>query len=208
VKKAIYIPMVAGLLKKIRNSSELQSITAQIVFENDQFEYRLGDDEKFHHVPLIKGPRGKPIAAYSIAKTKDGGIYRELMLAEEIEVTRNFSKAKDNGPWAGPFFLEMWKKTVLRRLSKRLPMSTDLNDRYDVDDQTTDVTPPGTQSEAVRQLRKSLVDYCQRNGGGSPHGILRDLVGHDSFDDLTDQEAERAHRDFESRYLGVEATMD
>ena len=39
-----YMPMIGGILKKLRNSGELASISAQVVFENDQFDYHLGDD--------------------------------------------------------------------------------------------------------------------------------------------------------------------
>ena len=42
-----YMPMVGGILKKIRNSGELASIAAHVVYENDQFDYALGDFENF-----------------------------------------------------------------------------------------------------------------------------------------------------------------
>jgi recombination protein RecT len=210
VKKVVYIPMVAGLLKKIRNSGELASIAAHIVFENDQFDYQLGDGEQINHKPLLKGPRGAPILAYAIARTKDGGTYREVMPREEIEAVRNFSKAKDSGPWSSPFYLEMWKKTVLRRLAKRLPMSTDLERDYfrDEDEEPADVTPPDQENAAAVRLRKSLLEYCQRNNGGSPNAILRELTGCDDFSELTEYQADRAHRDFEEIYLGAERRME
>jgi phage RecT family recombinase len=121
-----YIPMYAGLLKKIRNSGELKSLSANVVFEKDHFEYELGDDEKIIHRPEFKGPRGAMVAAYAIGKTKDGGIYRRVLTAEEIKKIRAFSKAK-KGPWSGEFESEMWIKSAIRRLSKIMPMSTDLN---------------------------------------------------------------------------------
>src|SRR4051812_36312518 len=42
--KAQWLPMIAGVLKKIRNSGELVSITAQIVKERDQFRYWVDSD--------------------------------------------------------------------------------------------------------------------------------------------------------------------
>jgi recombination protein RecT len=110
--------MVGGVLKLIRNSGELESIAARIVFENDKFEYQLGDDEKIVHTPLLKGMRGQPMGAYAIAKMKEGAIYREYMTADEIEAVKNASKAKDGPAWSGQFYLEMWKKSVLKRLAK------------------------------------------------------------------------------------------
>lgn len=120
-----YIPMYAGLLKKVRNSGELASLTANAIYENDKFEYTLGDDEKIVHVPA-RTSRGKLVGAYAIAKTKDGGIYRRVLMAEDIEQIKKFSKAK-KGPWHGTFESEMWVKTAIRRLAKILPQSTDID---------------------------------------------------------------------------------
>ena len=122
-----YMPMIAGVLKKVRNSGELESISAQVVYENDTFDFVLGDNEHIdHHWPALGKERGKPIGAYAIAHIKGGGIYREVMTEAQIMSVRDVSRAKDAGPWSGPFADEMRRKTVLRRLCKRLPMSTDL----------------------------------------------------------------------------------
>ena len=123
---ATYIPMFAGLLKKVRNSGELASLAAHAIYEKDEFEYRLGDEERIIHIPA-RSARGKLVGAYAIAKTKDGGIYRRVLMAEDIQSIRNLSKARDSGPWSGPFESEMWIKTAIRRLAKILPQSTDLN---------------------------------------------------------------------------------
>jgi recombination protein RecT len=122
-----YIPMVSGILKKVRNSGELSSITSQIVFERDKFRYWVDESgEHVEHNPDLFGSRGKPIGVYALAKTKDGSIYLEVMTEAQVLAVRESSRAK-NGPWSGPFEGEMWRKTALRRLSKRLPMSTDLD---------------------------------------------------------------------------------
>jgi recombination protein RecT len=127
-----YIPMTFGIIKKVRNSGELKALSAHVVYENDYFEYALGDDEHISHRPCLDKDRGKMIMAYSIAWLKDGGIQREIMTYEEIEQVRKVSKSgntyetnKPKGIWA-KWPGEMWKKTVIRRLSKRLPMSTDI----------------------------------------------------------------------------------
>ena len=73
-----YMPMIGGLLKKLRNSGELLSISAYTAHEHDKFEYELGDEEKIIHKPRLDGPRGGVIAAYAVAKTKDGGIYCKI----------------------------------------------------------------------------------------------------------------------------------
>jgi recombination protein RecT len=133
-----YMPMIGGLLKKLRNSGELKSISAHTVHEHDTFDYELGDEERIVHKPRLDGDRGRVIAAYAVAKTKDGGIYREVMSLDEIEKVRNVSRAKDAGPWAS-WYEEMAKKTVLRRLMKRLPSSADLDAVVEADNETYDL---------------------------------------------------------------------
>lgn len=143
--KVQWMPMVGGILKKVRNSGELLSISASIAYENDEFAYEMGDEERITHKPLLHGERGKPLLVYAIAKTKDGGIYREVMTVADVEKVRNVSRAKNNGPWKD-WWDEMSKKTVIRRLSKRLPMSSDLDDLIRRDDELYDFN--GKRAEA------------------------------------------------------------
>jgi len=125
-KEAVYMDMLAGVLKKIRNSGELKSLDADVVHRNDQFDH--WKDERgphFKHVPLYGSERGDKYLAYAQAITKDGGVYLEVMDEEQLNKVRAASKQKDGAIWKN-WEEEMWKKTVIRRLSKRLPMSTDL----------------------------------------------------------------------------------
>lgn len=155
-----YVPMVGGILKKIRNSGELKTITAEIVYEKDQFNYYIDSDgQHVEHKPNIFSDRGEPIGVYGLAQTKDGGVYFEPMTKNEIEAVRNMSKAKKDSPWDGPFYLEMWKKAVIKRLSKKLPMSTDIealihedDDLYDLNKPTTAPQPPRTTSSRLSTL--------------------------------------------------------
>lgn len=126
VKKVQYMPMVAGILKKVRNSGELLSIGSNVVHEKDTFRYWIDDaGEHITFEPNMKEERGGFLCAYAIAKTKDGGVYVEVMSRSQIEQVKSVSKSGNNGPW-GSWYGEMARKTVIRRLSKRLPMSTDL----------------------------------------------------------------------------------
>ena len=116
-----WMPMIRGIIQKAREGGDIATLSARVVYENDRFEYVLGDDERIVHEPTMK-QRGKLVACYAIAKMKDGEVEREVMTAEDVDAVRGISRAK-NGPWAGPFEAEMWRKTVLRRLLKRLPMT-------------------------------------------------------------------------------------
>jgi recombination protein RecT len=113
-------------LKKIRNSGELASISAHVAYDKDQFEYELGDNENIVHKPFLGEDRGKPVAVYAVAKTKDGAIYREVMSVSDVEKVRAASRAGKFGPWVD-WWDEMAKKTVIRRMAKRLPSSADVD---------------------------------------------------------------------------------
>lgn len=131
-----YMPMVGGILKKVRNSGELSMITAQVVFEADKFRYWIDTDgEHIEHEPSLFGDRGKAKGVYALAKTKDGAVYIEFLTVADVMAIKNVSRSKNSGPWAGDFEHEMWRKSAIRRLSKRLPMSTDLEMTIHADDE-------------------------------------------------------------------------
>ncbi len=131
--QAQFMPMVAGIMKLVRNSGEISTWSVQAVYENDSFDYELGDSERIVHKPALTS-RGKIIGAYSIVTMKDGEKSREFMSVEDIEAIRKRSRSGTSGPWVSDFS-EMAKKTVVRRHSKRLPMSTDLDEALRADDE-------------------------------------------------------------------------
>jgi recombination protein RecT len=139
--KAQAMPMIAGILKKIRQSGEVAKVSAQVVYSNDKFVVKYGFDEDVEHVPpALNEPRGEPIGAYATAVLKDGSQLLEVMSLEDIEKVRKVSRAANNGPWV-TWFGEMARKTVMRRLAKRLPMSTDLEDEVFSRDPTMQPNP-------------------------------------------------------------------
>jgi recombination protein RecT len=152
--KVQWMPMIGGILKKVRNSGELLSISAYVAYSNDEFEYSLGDEERITHRPALDD-RGRPRLVYAIAKTKDGGIYREVMTVAEVEKVRAVSRAKNAGPWKD-WWDEMARKTVLRRLSKRLPMSSDLDDLVRRDDELYEFDAAKANEKAPAAASSSL----------------------------------------------------
>lgn len=123
--RAQYMPMVAGLMKKARNSGEVSSIVAQVVYANDDFEINyVTDGAPVTHKPDLSD-RGQVLGAYAVARLKDGAWTQpEYMSVVQIESVRARSKSKDKGPWSTDW-AEMARKTVIRRASKYWPSSTD-----------------------------------------------------------------------------------
>lgn len=119
-----------GLIDLARRSGQIVSIAAHEVCANDQFELVYGLDEKLIHTPAL-GERGEIIGFYSVAKLKDGGHCFEFMSLHQVNEIRDASQGyqqavkykKEAGhPW-GAHFIEMGRKTVIRRLAKYLPLS-------------------------------------------------------------------------------------
>ena len=157
--KVQYMPMIAGILKKVRNSGELKSITSQLVYKNDKFKYYVdGDGEHIIHEPNLFSDRGHLIGVYALATTKDEGIYIEVLTMTDVEKVKNSSRSKSTGPWAGDFASEMIKKSALRRLSKRLPMSTDLEQALSDDDKDEFVNDQPAQSSPQSEQQDDVID--------------------------------------------------
>lgn len=151
-----WMPMIAGLRKKVRNSKELSDWHAQVVHAKDHFRYRLGDDPFIEHEPFTgEGDPGPVIAAYSVATFRDGGDKsREVMTRAQLDKVRSMSRAsQSSSPW-NVWFEEMCRKTVARRHSKILPMSTDLDDLVRRDDALYDLD--GASDKVVGNTKLSL----------------------------------------------------
>jgi recombination protein RecT len=129
-----YMPMVAGILKKVRNSGELSSIVAKVVYAGDRFRNWI--DNEGEHLDYEAGEsqeRDIVRCAFAMAKLRDGSIEVEVLKPADIEKIRSISRSKDKGPWV-EWWEEMAKKSAIRRLSKRLPLNTDVDDLIRRDD--------------------------------------------------------------------------
>lgn len=164
------MPMMAGLLKKVRQSGDVSKVSARVVHEHDEFSINYGFDDEIKHVPPpLDKPRGKAIGAYAVAVLADGSRYIEVMSLEDIERVRAVSKSKDNqyGPWV-QWWGEMARKTVFRRLSKWLPMSTDLEEAF-ARDETLSVRYDGEAVQAVTAQPVSRLDALEHQIQGGDH---------------------------------------
>lgn len=124
-KTAVFMPSYRGLINLAKRSGEITLIYAEKVCENDHFEVNMGDDKRIDHKPDMFSERGKVKGYYAVYKTKDDVMDFEVMTIEEIEKVRETSKAKNAGPWKD-WYDEMAKKTVIKRLLKRAPLTIEL----------------------------------------------------------------------------------
>ena len=123
-----------GLIKLATDSGSIIWAKADLVYEEDEFQYN-GPSEKPTHKANVFKDRGEFVGVYCIAKTHDGDYLTETMIAKDIYDIRNKSmafiayqnKKAKQCPWVD-FFGEMTKKTVIKRASKTWPKS-DKNER-------------------------------------------------------------------------------
>ena len=165
--QAQFIIGYRGLIELARRSGQILGIEARVVHEKDVFEFEYGLHPKLRHVPSSDPEPGKTIFAYAIAQMKDSDPQLEVMGLSQLEGIRKRSKAANNGPWITDTD-EMYRKTVVRRLCKYLPLSVDLQtaleleDRAEKGEQTAidvDLVPEPDEPESrVESLKAKLTE--------------------------------------------------
>ena len=114
-----------ALIDLATRDGRIRSFTVAAVYEGDEFEYSLGTQRFIRHVPKPHGDDEKPTHFYSIAWYPDGGFEFDVMFASEVDAIRD-KHATHNGKISPAWrysYPEQGKKTVLRRLIKRLPVN-------------------------------------------------------------------------------------
>lgn len=156
-KTANWQPMIAGVRKKARNSGEIATWDAHVVRAGDNFQFQLGDNPQINHSYDLSTERGDIIGAYSVCLLQDGSKSYEVMSIAEIHAIRDKTDAWKafkadkikSTPWADHEG-EMCRKTVARRHSKVLPMSTDLDDLIRRDDELYDLAGARDDAQQIR----------------------------------------------------------
>jgi recombination protein RecT len=118
-----------GLIDLVTRKGDVVNIVAHEVREGDLFEYEYGRNETLKHVPAPNHRRGELEYFYAYANMKNGGFAFHVMHISEIEKIRDtysmsYKFDKTGSIW-GKHFIEMSLKTVIKRLIKYLPISTE-----------------------------------------------------------------------------------
>lgn len=121
-KKITPILGYKGVINLILRSGEISKIWSEIVYEDDDFEYELGLEPKLTHIPNLDRDNKNIKYVYAVAKLTNGELMFKVMSKKEIMEIVQMSKYpnqlygsnKDPQGW-------MYKKTVIKQLSKTLP---------------------------------------------------------------------------------------
>lgn len=192
------MPMVAGLIKVARNSGKIKSLWADVVYEGEEFRVWVEDGErKFAHDYDPLNRSGEITGAYAVAKMTDDSVDMEPMSRAEIEKRRKTSANQKGdtptGIW-GQWYGEMAKKTVIRALCKRLPMSTEDVERIMREQEETqmrDVTP---EPKEHRTLAQRIMQ---------PEEPITGEVLHDYDEDAVDQMSDDYDEGFKASQTGL-----
>lgn len=124
-----------GLITLARRSGQTKVFDAHPVREGDDFSLEMGTQPRVLHRPKLRGQPGELYGVYAVLETLEGGVQVEYMTAEEIDAHRvRYSKQKgEYSPW-NTAFEEMARKTVLRRLGKRCPVSIEIQKASTLDE--------------------------------------------------------------------------
>lgn len=151
-----------GLLRLARRSGDIAAIDAQVVYDHDEFDVDLGSDPRVTHKPALSD-RGKRVGAYGWARLTSGELVVEWMDNDQLEAVRR--SGSRNGPWV-EWFDEMARKTVIKRLCKRLPLDSLAQKALEVEaradnlahEQTRPVRQgaPNSASTAVQRVQARL----------------------------------------------------
>lgn len=139
--------MYQGYIELLMETGDVINIHAEIVHENDDFEYDMGTVKR--HKINFKSERGEPFACWCKIELKNGAVKFEVMTKEQIYEVRNKSSAYKNNkptPWTDPQAeLEMWKKTVFLRARKWVSLRPENRKRIeaaeDIEAKEINVTP-------------------------------------------------------------------
>jgi recombination protein RecT len=190
------MPGWRGYIRRIRNSKQVQDIDVQLVYANDQFDYGYNQTGGYfdHHPakpvkdPTTPGeyldPRGGYWGVYAYAVMPSGFVELEVMTEADVNYVRDhFSESVRSGkksPWDDSYG-EMARKTVLRRLAKRLPQeAVEQLLRLDaaVDEaaresaeETRRIAPSAARQAALRAIGAEVVNVSTEEPEGAPEAV-------------------------------------
>lgn len=155
IKAVQWMPMVGGIIKRVHQSGDIKMLTARVVYGGDHFRTWIDDTgEHIEYEPAEEQDTSVVRRVFAMATTTDGAVYVEPLSAKDVEKIRNVSKQKDRGPWSD-WWEEMAKKSAIRRLAKRLPLSVDIHDMLQRDNGMYDLSQEQDAKPSVMDRLKA-----------------------------------------------------
>lgn len=129
--QATYIPMAEGKINNMAKVDGFSHINAKAVYEGDLFEYGIenGKEVMSYHPTFNTQQRGKLMLAFATVTFDNGFTMTEIMQRDDVMRAKASSRGSNSqhSPWV-KHEAEMWVKSVIHRLSKRLPKNNQLTE--------------------------------------------------------------------------------
>lgn len=172
-----------GYIELARRSGLVMAIEVKAVYEGDEFEYEDGLNPVLRHKPG-QGARtdDKLTHVYAIARYVNGYAQPEIMTKPEVDMIRTRSKAR-GGPWVTDY-AEMAKKTVIRRLCKKLPRSIQMQKAFSVEDRNETHLTSASPLSIVAGGEDDFLDSEFANVGSENTSAASAPIGGAADDDL------------------------
>lgn len=165
------------LMALIKKHTNVKSIDAQLVYENETFHVEQGKVVEHRQNPFAsKDEKGALVGAYSVFTLDDNTKDYYFASLDEINKVKECSKSANSkfSPWNN-WFDEMVKKTVIRKGMKFYPMILDNEQRVALDSVDNDVDfnlneQPARQKVEITDIKDvqipgqaELREYCKDN---------------------------------------------
>lgn len=168
VKKAQYLPMIDGVLKRARMSGQVSAIASKCVYETDTFDYWVDENgEHFNYRPQFQG--GEVKLAFAYARLTNGELLVEVMPKHEIDKVRNASKTGQFGPWK-EWYERMACKAVTHRIARRLPNASEIVEMCEAGMNMS--FDPKTEKDITPQVENPLTKLSNLLEGKEPEKYL------------------------------------
>lgn len=158
------------LMALIKKHTNVKSIDAQLVYENETFHVEQGKVVTHKQNPFAsKEQKCNLIGAYSVFTLEDNTKDYYFSSLDEINKVKECSKSANSkfSPWNN-WYDEMVKKTVIRKGMKFYPMILDNEQRIALDSVDNDVDFNLNKKQNIIQQnvcheKKELLDYMKEN---------------------------------------------
>lgn len=131
-----------GFIDLAYRTGRVKTFCAHEVRAGDNFDYQYGTDPYVIHKPAQTGD-GEITHVYAVCIQTNGGIDFEVMTADQVDAhAKKYSDSlkSEYSPW-NTAWAEMAKKTVIRKLAKRVPLSAEFAKALTVDEAAQNDTP-------------------------------------------------------------------
>jgi len=159
-----------GMIELARRSGNIKSIYANEVCEKDFFDLSFGVCGTLAHKPELREPRGEMYGVYAFADLGDGGHQYLFLRKDEIDRLRDtYSSGRHSttSPWKTEY-VEMAKKTAIRRLFKTLPIAVEVANSVELEGKPLTFDPITATVNITPEVEEPVAPVARRLVPASP----------------------------------------